>query len=172
MEAKGACELPDGMDYLSVHSDISPLVLGLPSEAQKVPVRRFLQTAKTKWNSMWECWLPDFAWSPVRGLCGNEEFERALAEIQHEESVRSSKASSGATTGAAARRGVFFVRRSSESAAPAARGGVHPGLDRWEISLCRASKPGVCSRRAPDSPSSRRCSLLVSSRLAAPGTTV
>ena len=34
---------------------------------------------------MWEHWLPDFQWRPVRGnLCGNEEFEKAVAEIQHD----------------------------------------------------------------------------------------
>ena len=27
-----------------------------------VPARRFLKTAKTTWNSLWERWLPDFAW--------------------------------------------------------------------------------------------------------------
>ena len=39
-----------------------------PSEAQMVPVRGFLQTAKTNWNSLWESWLPDFAWRQVRGV--------------------------------------------------------------------------------------------------------
>ena len=34
---------------------------------------------------MWELWLPDFQWRPVQdGLCGNEEFEKAVAEIQHD----------------------------------------------------------------------------------------
>ena len=33
---------------------------------------------------MWERWLLDFQWRQVRGgLCGNEEFEKAVAEIQH-----------------------------------------------------------------------------------------
>ena len=43
-----------------------------------------LQTVNTNWNSLWKRWLPDFSWRPVRGgLCGNEEFEKAQAKIQH-----------------------------------------------------------------------------------------
>ena len=45
----------------------------------------FLQIATTSWNSMWERWLPDFQWRPVLvGLCGDEEFEKAVAEIQND----------------------------------------------------------------------------------------
>ena len=83
VEAEGARERPDAIEYLSVHCDISLLILGSPSEAQKVPVRGFLQTANTTWKSLWERWLPDFAWRAVRGgLCGNLEFQKALAEIR------------------------------------------------------------------------------------------
>ena len=47
-------------------------------------MRGFLQIANTNWNSLWKRWLPNFAWRPVRGgLCGNEDFEQAKAEIQH-----------------------------------------------------------------------------------------
>ena len=43
----------------------------------KVPVSRFLQIAHINWNSLWERWLPDFAWRPVQGgLCRNEDFDR------------------------------------------------------------------------------------------------
>ena len=86
MEAQGARDRPSAIQYLSVHCDISPLVLSSGSgEVTKVPVRGFLQTATTSWNSMWERWLPDFQWRPVRGcLCCNEEFEKAVAEIQHD----------------------------------------------------------------------------------------
>ena len=68
MEAQGARDLPPAIQYLSVHCDISPLVLSSCSkEVTKVPVLGFLQIATTSWNSMWECWLPDFQWRPVRG---------------------------------------------------------------------------------------------------------
>ena len=82
-EAEGARERPDAIEYLSVHCDILPLIHCSPSEAQNVPVRGFLQTANTNWNSLWE--RSDFAWRPVPGglclaLCGNEDFEKALAE--------------------------------------------------------------------------------------------
>ena len=81
-EAEGARERPDAIEYLSVHCDMSLLILGSPSEAQKVPVRGFHQTANTAWNSLCDRWLPDFAWRPVRGgLSGNEDFQKALAEI-------------------------------------------------------------------------------------------
>ena len=69
MEADGASKLPFGIKYLSIHCYISQLVLSSPSEAKKVPVLGFLQTANTKWNSLWERLLPDFAWRPVRGAC-------------------------------------------------------------------------------------------------------
>ena len=86
-EAEGARERPDAIEYLSVHCDISLLILGSPSEAQKVPLRGFLQTANTTWKSLWERWLPDFAWRPVRGgLCGNLDFQKALAEIRLDKS--------------------------------------------------------------------------------------
>ena len=65
-EAEWARERPDAIEYLSVHCDISLLILGSPSEAQNVPVRGFLQTANTTWKSFWARWLPDFAWRPVR----------------------------------------------------------------------------------------------------------
>ena len=42
-------------------------------------------------------------------------------------------------------------RRLPNPPGPHTRNQVPPGLDRWEIVLRRASKPGVCSRRAPDS---------------------
>ena len=88
VEAEGARERPDAIEYLSVHCDLSPLILGSPSEAQKVPVRGFLQTANPTWNSLWERWLPNFAWRPVRGgLCGNKDFQKALAEIQLDKST-------------------------------------------------------------------------------------
>ena len=54
-EAEGARKRPDAIEYLSVHCDISQLIFGLPSEAQKVPVRGFLQTANTNWYSLWKC---------------------------------------------------------------------------------------------------------------------
>ena len=86
MEAQGASTRPSAIQYLSVHCDMSPLVLSSGSgEATKVPVRCILQIAKTSWNSMWERWLPDFQWRLVRdGLCCNEEFEKAVAKIQHD----------------------------------------------------------------------------------------
>ena len=68
IEAQGARDRPSAIQYLSVHCDISPLVLSSGSgEVTKVPVLGFLQIATTSWNSMWECWLPDFQWRPVRG---------------------------------------------------------------------------------------------------------
>ena len=84
MEAEGARELPNGFEYLSVHCDISQLLLvSSPSEVQNVPVRGFLQAAHTNGlscgnvgfltSSGVQCW---------RGLCGNEEFEKALGELQ------------------------------------------------------------------------------------------
>ena len=84
MAALAAHDRPHGIQYLTVHCDISPLVLSSGSgEVTKVPVRGFLQTAKTSWNFMWEHWLPDFQWRPLRGgLCGNEEFEKALNETR------------------------------------------------------------------------------------------
>ena len=86
MAALAAHDRPHGIQYLTVHCDISPLVLSSGSgDVTKVPVRGFLQIATTSWNSMWERWLPDFQWRPVRGgLCGNEEIEKAVAEIQHD----------------------------------------------------------------------------------------
>ena len=60
-------------------------------QAKKVPVRGFVQTSKPTENSFWEHWHPDFAWLPVRRVCGggfnlccDEEFEKAVAEIQHD----------------------------------------------------------------------------------------
>ena len=36
-------------------------------------------------SNMWDRWLPDLQWRPVQwGLCGNEEFEKAVAEILHD----------------------------------------------------------------------------------------
>ena len=85
MEAQRARDWPPAIQYLSVRCDVSPLVLSSGSkEVTKVPVRGFLQIATTSWNSMRERWLPDFQWRPVRGgLCGIEEFEKAVAEIQN-----------------------------------------------------------------------------------------
>ena len=40
-EAEGARERLDAIEYLSVHCDKSPLILGPPSEAQKVPLSGF-----------------------------------------------------------------------------------------------------------------------------------
>ena len=65
LEAKGDLEWPDAIEYLSVQCYILPLVLSSQSEAQQVPVLGFLQTADTNWNSLWEPWLPYFAWCPV-----------------------------------------------------------------------------------------------------------
>ena len=63
MDALGACNRPPAIQYLSVHCYISPLVLSSGSKKEtKVPVHCFLQIATTSWNSMWECWLPDFQW--------------------------------------------------------------------------------------------------------------
>ena len=68
MEAQGARDQPPAIQYRSVHCDISPLILSSGSkEVTKVPVRCFLQIATASWNSMWERWLPDFQWRPVRG---------------------------------------------------------------------------------------------------------
>ena len=48
VEAQGARDRPPAIPYLSVHCDISPLVLSSGSErVTKVPVRCFLQTATT-----------------------------------------------------------------------------------------------------------------------------
>ena len=124
MEAEGDSERPEGIEYLSVHCDISPLVLGSPSEVQQVPVHRFLQTANTSWNSLWQHWLPDFACHPVQGgLCCNEEFENALAETQHETHHNGAgslwiemlvQGEVVATTRAAARPGHLLRRRGRE----------------------------------------------------------
>ena len=60
MEALAAHDRPPAIQYLTVHCDISPLVLSSSSgEVTKVPVRGFLQPATTSWNSRWEHWLPD-----------------------------------------------------------------------------------------------------------------
>ena len=85
-EAQGARNRPAEIQSLSVHCDISPLVLNSGSkEVTKVLVHCFFQIATTSWNSMWEHWLPDFQWCPVRGgLYCNEKFEKAVAEIQHD----------------------------------------------------------------------------------------
>ena len=49
---------------------------------------QFLQTANSNWNSLWERWLPDLVWRlALGGLCHNEAFEKALAEILHEKSA-------------------------------------------------------------------------------------
>ena len=63
MAAQGDRERPTATQYLSVHCNISLLVLssGL-EEVTKVPVRGFLHTATTSWDFMWERWLPDFQW--------------------------------------------------------------------------------------------------------------
>ena len=61
MEAEGDRERPDGIEYLSVHCDISQLVLGSPTDAQQVlcvTVRGFLQAANSSWNSLWHSLLP------------------------------------------------------------------------------------------------------------------
>ena len=61
MEAEGDRERPDGIEYLSVHCDISQLVLGSPTDAQQVlcvTVRGFLQAANSSWNSLWQSLLP------------------------------------------------------------------------------------------------------------------
>ena len=86
MEAQEARDRPPAIQYLSASCEISPLVFSSGSgEVTKVPVRGFLHIATTSWNSMWKRWLSDFQWRPVRGgLCGNEEFEKAVAEIQHD----------------------------------------------------------------------------------------
>ena len=55
MDAQAARDLPPAIQYQSVHCDISPLVLSSGSEeVKKVPVRGFLQSATTSWNSKWE----------------------------------------------------------------------------------------------------------------------
>ena len=55
------------------------------NEVTKVPVRCFLQIATASRNFILESWLPDFQWSGSGGgLCWNEEFEKAVAEIQHD----------------------------------------------------------------------------------------
>ena len=128
----------------------------------------FLQTANTNWNSVLERWLPHFAWRPVRGgLCGNEEFEKALAEIQHDThhngagflwieilvqgEVRRNNAGRRAAGRLRNNAGRRAAGRLPRRPGRYARGRVPPGLDRWDIVLRRASKPCVCSRRAPDS---------------------
>ena len=63
-EAEGASERPYAIEYLSVRCNTLLLIVCSPLEAQQVPVRGFLQTANTSWNSLWEHWLPDFAWRP------------------------------------------------------------------------------------------------------------
>ena len=71
VEAEGASERPNAIEYLSVHCNLSQLILGSPSEAQNVLYADFSKiSANTTWNSLWERGLPDFAWRPVRGgLC-------------------------------------------------------------------------------------------------------
>ena len=83
MEAEGARELPNGMigiECLSVHCDISQLLLvSSPSEVQNVPVPDF-----SKLPTQMEFLVGTLASRlPVRGgLCGNEEFEKAVGELQ------------------------------------------------------------------------------------------
>ena len=148
MEADGASKLPFGIKYLSIHCYISQLVLSSPSEAKKVPVLGFLQTANTKWNSLWERLLPDFAWRPVRGgLCCNEEFKKSwprysMTHIKMEPVLYglkcSSKASLGAATRAAARPGcllrqIFVVGVLSR----AIKHILLPGQVRTRAALCK-----------------------------------
>ena len=102
---------------------------------------------------MWEHWLPDFQWYLVRGgLCSNEEFEKAVAEIQddtyHDEPVLyglrcSSRASLGGTTRAAARplAGRLLRRRGPRARDEAHDDAAHlPPPDRCELVLRRACK--------------------------------
>ena len=90
MEVQGARDLPPAIQYLSVHCKIFPLVLSSGSnEVTKVPVCCFLQFATASWNFVLESWLPQ-SWLPDSGvwcgggLCWNEEFEKAVAKIQHD----------------------------------------------------------------------------------------
>ena len=88
MEEEEASEWPNAIKCLSVQYDTSLLVCSSPLEARKVPMRGFLQTGNTNWNSLWKQWLPDFAWCPqypaLGGLSGNEEFKKALAKKWHD----------------------------------------------------------------------------------------
>ena len=134
-EEEGASERPNEIEYLSIHWDISQLILGSPLEVQKVPVRGFLQTAHTNWNSLWESWLrlPDFAWRQVwGGLCCNEDCEKAPAEIQLDSSWLSWKLS------------WWSLSSMDQDCCPEQRGHCSPSahdqahpprLDRWEFVL-------------------------------------
>ena len=116
-------------DWIPVHCDISSLFLSSTLEARNVPVLGFLQIANTNWNYSLERWFLDFTWRQVRwGVCGNEEFEKALAEIQfdtyHIGLKCSSKAISGGTTQASARAGRLPCR-------PGPRAHLEKRLNDW-----------------------------------------
>jgi len=124
-EAEGARERPDAIEYLSVHCDISLLILGSPSEAQKVPLRGFLQTANTTWKSLWERWLLTLLGVRCEGACAaiwisKKPWPRYGLTNLHG-SRCSSRASSGGTTQSAARPGRLLRRRG-----PRVRDQEHP----------------------------------------------
>ena len=78
------------------------------------------------------------------GLCGNEEFEKALAEIQYD-TYHNGAGTFKLWIGMLVRGEVNNAGRHAAKACSSS------SLDRWQIVLRSASKPGVCSSRAPDS---------------------
>ena len=143
---EGASKRPNAIEYLSVHCNLSQLVLGSPLEIMKVPVCRFLQPVKSNWNPLCGRWLSDFGWRQARGsLCSNEDFEKALAKMQHSRfsmawtalpMLRRNKA------GQQCSQDNCFVIWAPEvlRVARAIQEWVHTRLDRWEIVLQSVSK--------------------------------
>ena len=104
---------------------------------------------------MWERWLPDFQWRPMRGgLCSNEEFEKALDEIRldTDHPAAASLWSEMLVQGALGRdnEGRRAARASSSSSGSLrARSSTFssPGQVRIRVAQCRAAG----SRHIPDS---------------------
>ena len=136
-----------------MHCDISPLPVGSPSEAQKVPVtnpvRGFLQAAHANWNSraLWERWLPGLLGVLCGGACATTKSSRKLWMSYSLTRIInslfclkcSSKASSGGITLAAARPGRLPHSRGLRARAPArslASKSSSPGQVRARVAPC------------------------------------
>ena len=111
---------------------------------QKVPVLGFLQTANTKWNSMWERLLPDLAWRPVlAGLCCNEEFKKpwprySMTHIKMEQVLYGFKSSSKESY--AGRRAARASSSSSGSSRARSSISSSPRQVRTRAALCKQAE--------------------------------
>ena len=138
MEAQGALDRPPAIQYLSVHCNISQLILSSGSkEVMKVPVRGFLQIATTSWIPGIPCGNAGFLTSSgcVRcgGACAATRISKkpwsrySLTNLMTESVLYglrcSSRASSGGTMRAAARPGRLLRRQG-----PHGRDQAHPPL--------------------------------------------